>query len=53
LGQFVPVYGFVRREPAAKFAARLQQLVREKRFGVEKWFGRLDGRELTERELLV
>jgi hypothetical protein len=46
LGQFVPVYGFVRREPAAQFAVGFWQLVGKGWWGLEKWFGRLDGREL-------
>ena len=45
LGQWLPVYGFVRREPAAQFAVGLRQLVGKKWWGLEKGFGRLDGRE--------
>jgi hypothetical protein len=38
LGKHVEVCHFVRSEPAAKFSARLKQLVGKKRFVGEKYF---------------
>jgi hypothetical protein len=39
LGKYVEVCRFVRSEPAAKFSARLKQLVGKKRCVGEKYFG--------------
>jgi hypothetical protein len=45
LGKYVEVCGFVRSEPAAKFSARLKQLVRKKFFVRERQFGWRDASE--------